>query len=120
MIIKTEDGRYVDLEKAIPFEVSKEERKLLNQKMKEKYSKKLQEEKEARSVPLNDYHIQTVKKIYKDLGYELDPIFGGYKGCRYQPRQRYNVVETFGEKRIILTGKDYFELGQILEHIGAM
>ena len=40
MIIKTEDGRYVDLEKAIPFKVSKEERRELNQQMQQKYNKK--------------------------------------------------------------------------------
>ena len=70
-------------------------------------------------VPNNEYHFQTIRKIYKDLGYDLKSIYGGYKGGRYQPRQRYDIIETFGEHRVIAENLDYFQLGEILKTIGA-
>lgn len=125
MVVRTEDGRYVDLSCAnvvtVPIDsYSKEERKELYKIQTEKHKQKLAEEKERKSVPNNNYNIQTIKRIYKGLGYALRPVFGGYKGGRFQPRQKYDLIETFGAGRTILENKNYYELGQILEKIGAL
>ena len=78
-----------------------------------------EDEKMKKRVPNNDYHFQTIKKKYNELGYELKPIYGGYKGHRFQPRQKYDVIEIFGDQRVIAENLNYYELGQILESIGA-
>ena len=126
MVVRTEDGRYVDLSCAnvvtVPIDsYSKEERKELYKIQTEKHKQKLAEERNERRVPENRYHIGTIKKIFKNLGYELITHNGGYKGNRFNGnRNTYDVVETFGEQRIILLNKNYFELGRVLEDIGAM
>ena len=126
MVVRTEDGRYVDLSCAnvvtVPIDsYSKEERKELYKIQTEKHKQKLAEERNERSVSENKYHIGTIKKIFKNLGYELITHNGGYKGNRFAGnRNTYDVVETFGEQRIILLNKNYFELGRVLEDIGAM
>lgn len=126
MVVRTEDGRYVDLSCAnvvtVPIDsYSKEERKELYKIQTEKHKQKLAEERNERSVSENKYHIGTIKKIFKNLGYELITHNGGYKGNRFNGnRNTYDVRETFGEQRIILLNKNYYELGQILEKIGAL
>ena len=53
------------------------------------------------------------------MGYALKPVFGGYKGGRFQPRQKYDVIENFGDHRVIVENQDYYQLGEILRRIGA-
>lgn len=126
MIVKTEDGQYVELSSAnvvtVPYSgFTKEERKELCRIQTEKHKQKLAEERNERSVPKNEYNIGTIKKVFKELGYELITHNGGYKGNRFSGnRNTYDVVETFGEQRIILLNKNYYELGRILEDIGAL
>ena len=126
MIVKTEAGQYVDLASesviVVPYSnYTKEERKELYKIQTEKHKQKLAEERNERSLSENKYHIGTIKKIFKNLGYELITHNGGYKGNRFNGnRNTYDVRETFGEQRIILLNKNYYELGQILEKIGAL
>ena len=125
MIVKTENGQYVELSSAnvvtVPYSgFTKEERKELYRIQTEKHKQKLAEEKERKSVPNNNYNIQTIKRIYKGLGYELKPIYGGYKGGRFQPRQKYDVIENFGDHRVIVESQNYYQLGEILRRIGAL
>ena len=126
MVVRTEAGQYVDLASesviVVPYSnYTKEERKELYRIQTEKHKQKLAEERNERRVPENRYHIGTIKKIFKELGYKLITHNGGYKGNRFAGnRNTYDVVETFGEQRIILLNKNYFELGRVLEDIGAM
>ena len=118
LYVKNADGRYVNISKGTPVPITEEDRQLTKQRSIE-YQQKLANEKMKKRVPQNEYHIQTIKKKYKELGYELRLIYGGYKGGRYQPRQRYDIIEEFGEHRVIAENLNYYELGQILESIGA-
>lgn len=118
LYVKNADGQYVNISKGTPVPITEEDRQLTKQRSIE-YQQKLANEKMKKRVPQNEYHIQTIKKKYKELGYELRLIYGGYKGGRYQPRQRYDIIEGFGEHRVIAENLNYYELGQILESIGA-
>lgn len=118
LYVKNADGQYVNISKGTPVPITEEDRQLTKQRSIE-YQQKLEAEKMKKRVPNNDYHFQTIKKKYNELGYELKPIYGGYKGGRYQPRQRYDIIEEFGEHRVIAENLNYYELGQILESIGA-
>ena len=118
LYVKNANGQYVNISKGTPVPITAEDRLITKQRSVE-YQQKLANEKLKKRVPPNEYHIQTIQKKYKELGYELKPIYGGYKGHRFQPRQKYDVIETFGDQRVIAENLSYYELGQILESIGA-
>lgn len=115
LYVKNANGEYVNISKGTPVPITEEDRQLTSIE----YQQKLEAEKMKKRVPNNEYHFQTIRKIYKDLGYDLKSIYGGYKGCRYQPRQKYDIIEKFGEHRVIAENLDYFQLGEILKTIGA-
>lgn len=119
LYVKNANGQYVNISKGTPVPITAEDRLITKQRSVE-YQQKLANEKLKKRVPPNEYHIQTIRKIYKDLGYDLKLIYGGYKGGRYQPRQKYDIIETFGDKRVVAENLNYYELGQILESIGAL
>ena len=118
LYVKNADGQYVNISKGTPVPITEEDKIATKQRSIE-YQQKLEAEKMKKRVPNNDYHFQTIKKKYNELGYELKPIYGGYKGHRFQPRQKYDVIEIFGDQRVIAENLNYYELGQILESIGA-
>ena len=119
LYVKNANGEYVNISKGTPVPITQEDKIATKQRSLE-YKQKLETEKMKKRVPQNEYHIQTIKKKYKELGYELRLIYGGYKGGRYQPRQRYDIIETFGEHRVIAENLNYYELGNILKMIGAL
>lgn len=118
LYVKNADGRYVNISKGTPVPITQEDKIATKQRSIE-HQQKLEAEKMKKRVSENSYHIQTIRKIYKNLGYDLKSIYGGYKGGRYQPRQRYDIIEEFGEHRVIAENLDYFQLGEILKTIGA-
>ena len=113
LYVKNANGQYVNISKGTPVPITAEDRLITKQRSIE-YQQKLEAEKMKKRVPNNEYHFQTIRKIYKDLGYDLKSIYGGY-----QPRQKYDIIEKFGEHRVIAENLDYFQLGEILKTIGA-